>query len=219
VKSATLRPAIQKLATARSVGAIYLWFVIGDSSTHLHSTKYVTVAERLSQLAAHDGTLRTFERLGRRRRPLPRGSSRSRTTASELYLSHLELFDADLQLPGTHPRRIRSPDLGRCILAGRQAGSVGLTRRDDYALGAGHGSSAVDARGPLAFGLGRGILAERQAGGVGSDDRTVKLWNAVTGALQQTLEAYSNSVTTVAFSPDGKLVALGSGDGRRATLT
>jgi len=30
VKSATPRPAIQKLATARFVDAIYLWFVIGD---------------------------------------------------------------------------------------------------------------------------------------------------------------------------------------------
>jgi hypothetical protein len=43
VKSATPRPAIQKLATARSVGAIYLWFAIGDSSTHLRSTKCVRV--------------------------------------------------------------------------------------------------------------------------------------------------------------------------------
>jgi hypothetical protein len=43
MKSATPRPAIQKLATARSVGAIYLWFVIGDSSTHLRSTKCVRV--------------------------------------------------------------------------------------------------------------------------------------------------------------------------------
>jgi hypothetical protein len=39
VKSATSRPAIQKLATVRFVGAIYLWFVIGDSSTHLRSTR------------------------------------------------------------------------------------------------------------------------------------------------------------------------------------
>ena len=40
VKSATLRLTIQKLATARSVGA---WFAIGDSSTHLRSTKCVRV--------------------------------------------------------------------------------------------------------------------------------------------------------------------------------
>jgi hypothetical protein len=40
VKSATLRLAIQKLATARSMGT---WFAIGDSSTHLRSTKCVRV--------------------------------------------------------------------------------------------------------------------------------------------------------------------------------
>ncbi|KAH9203396.1 WD40-repeat-containing domain protein, partial [Leptodontidium sp. 2 PMI_412] len=34
----------------------------------------------------------------------------------------------------------------------------------------------------------------------GSDDKTVRLWDAATGALQQTLEGHSNSVTSVAFS-------------------
>jgi WD40 repeat protein len=38
----------------------------------------------------------------------------------------------------------------------------------------------------------------------GSGDRTVRLWDAATGALQQTLEGYSDSVSSVAFSPDGK---------------
>ena len=39
MKSTVPRPAIQKLATARSVGAIYLWFIIGDSSTHFAQYK------------------------------------------------------------------------------------------------------------------------------------------------------------------------------------
>jgi len=38
----------------------------------------------------------------------------------------------------------------------------------------------------------------------GSDDRTVRLWDAATGALQQTLEGHSDLVSSVAFSPDGK---------------
>jgi WD40 repeat protein len=36
-----------------------------------------------------------------------------------------------------------------------------------------------------------------------SDDKTIRLWDAVTGAALQTLEGHSNSVS-VAFSPDGK---------------
>ena len=46
----------------------------------------------------------------------------------------------------------------------------------------------------------------------GSGDKTVRLWDAATGAKHSTLEGHSNSVRAVAFSPDGKLVASGSGD-------
>jgi WD40 repeat protein len=46
----------------------------------------------------------------------------------------------------------------------------------------------------------------------GSWDRTVRLWDAVTGATLQTLEGHLNSVYSVAFSPDGKQVVSGSVD-------
>jgi hypothetical protein len=39
---------------------------------------------------------------------------------------------------------------------------------------------------------------------------TVRLWDAATGAAQQTLEGHTDSVTSVAFSPDGKQVVSGS---------
>ncbi|PVH68302.1 hypothetical protein DL98DRAFT_631910 [Cadophora sp. DSE1049] len=39
----------------------------------------------------------------------------------------------------------------------------------------------------------------------GSDDKTVRLWDAVTGAALQTLELHSSNVRSVAFSPHGKL--------------
>jgi WD40 repeat protein len=46
----------------------------------------------------------------------------------------------------------------------------------------------------------------------GSYDLTVRLWDAGTRAPLHTLEGHSDSVHSVAFSPDGKLVASGSDD-------
>ncbi|KAL5316296.1 hypothetical protein ACEPPN_015341 [Leptodophora sp. 'Broadleaf-Isolate-01'] len=46
----------------------------------------------------------------------------------------------------------------------------------------------------------------------GSGDKTVRLWDAATGALQQTLEGHSDQVNSVAFSPDGKQIVSGSRD-------
>ncbi|KAJ5159311.1 uncharacterized protein N7500_008962 [Penicillium coprophilum] len=46
----------------------------------------------------------------------------------------------------------------------------------------------------------------------GSMDNTVRLWDPVTGDLQQTLEGPLGWIQSVAFSPDGQLLASGSGD-------
>jgi WD40 repeat protein len=46
----------------------------------------------------------------------------------------------------------------------------------------------------------------------GSDDQTVRLWDAATGAPLQMLQGHSDSVMSVAFSPDGKQVVSGSVD-------
>jgi len=40
----------------------------------------------------------------------------------------------------------------------------------------------------------------------GSDDKTVRLWDAVTGAPLQTLEGHAGEVNSVALSSDGKAV-------------
>ncbi len=43
-----------------------------------------------------------------------------------------------------------------------------------------------------------------------SDDHTIRLWDAATGASQRSLEGHSEEVTAVAFSPDGKQLASAS---------
>ncbi|HWS98681.1 MAG TPA: protein kinase [Pyrinomonadaceae bacterium] len=53
-----------------------------------------------------------------------------------------------------------------------------------------------------------------------SADGTIKLWDARTGALAQTLEESGNEVVSVAFSSDGKLLAVGlsGSDGRGSAI-
>ncbi|MBH8565372.1 serine/threonine protein kinase [Nostoc sp. CENA67] len=46
----------------------------------------------------------------------------------------------------------------------------------------------------------------------GSDDKTIKLWNPVTGQEIHTLKGHFEWIWTVAFSPDGKILASGSKD-------
>jgi WD40 repeat protein len=46
-----------------------------------------------------------------------------------------------------------------------------------------------------------------------SENRTIKVWDAGSGAALQTLEGHSGSVSAVAFSLDSKLLASASNDG------
>jgi WD40 repeat protein len=55
------------------------------------------------------------------------------------------------------------------------------------------------------------ITTGRQAADIGID-RTVKLWDAGSGAVLQTLEGDSSGIRAVTFSPDGKQLASASGD-------
>jgi WD40 repeat protein len=45
-----------------------------------------------------------------------------------------------------------------------------------------------------------------------SDDKTVRLWHPITGALRSILEGHSRDVMGVVFSPDGQFLASASAD-------
>jgi WD40 repeat protein len=46
----------------------------------------------------------------------------------------------------------------------------------------------------------------------GGDDRTVIIWETATGKSKKTLKGHDQTVTSLAFSPDGRLLASGSGN-------
>ena len=58
----------------------------------------------------------------------------------------------------------------------------------------------------------KGELPDGRQVASGSGDRTVRLWDAETGACVRTLEGQGSRVDSVCFSPDGRMVASGSYD-------
>jgi WD40 repeat protein len=67
--------------------------------------------------------------------------------------------------------------------------------------------------GKLALSPGGTIIAAPQnLGGIGKPSVDVKLFNAASGAVEKTLQAPGQGVQGLAFSPDGKYLAAGTGD-------
>ena len=91
--------------------------------------------------------------------------------------------------------------LGRGLLAGWQAGGVGIGRQDRQGLGLGHGAALQILEGhsdsvtSVAFSPDGKLVASV------SHDETVRLWNSATGAALQTLDV-GGSIWTLTFSSD-----------------
>jgi hypothetical protein len=90
--------------------------------------------------------------------------------------------------------------------------------KDDQAVGGGQWQPRAHPLRPHRPGQFRGVQPRRAAAGLRLRDKTIKLWEVATGSLVRTLSGHTDWVRSVAFSPDGRLLASGSGDNRTIKL-
>ena len=100
----------------------------------------------------------------------------------------------------------------RRVLAGRARPGLGQRRPHDQALGRGERAGAAHAaRTYEIWCLFRRVLAGRAHPGLGQWDDTIKLWDVASGRELRTLRGHQ-TVISVAFSPDRRILASGSLD-------
>jgi WD40 repeat protein len=80
------------------------------------------------------------------------------------------------------------------------------------AVGGGHRQRSAHPQRPHQRCHFRGVQPRRAAPGLRLRDTTIKLWDVATGREVRTLTGHTDWVNSVAFSPDGRLLASGSGD-------
>ena len=128
------------------------------------------------------------------------------------------------QLAGDpHPRRPHQRGQFRSVQPRREAPGIRLLGRDDQAVEVATGREVHTLEGhthlvySVAFSPDGRLLASGSCGrfrlGKGCDQGEIKLWEVATGREVRILEGHTDLVNSVAFSPDGKLLASGSDDG------
>ncbi|HEX4966201.1 MAG TPA: pentapeptide repeat-containing protein [Thermoanaerobaculia bacterium] len=159
------------------------------------------------------------------------GADLRRASAQETDLSEADLYHADAQEASFQGANLHRANLSFARLT--RAGFSGADLSEIQSMGAGFLNVTPQLEIPLAITAGRPLpesltfriqighssairsVAWNPEGTVlatASDDRTIKLWDASSGRLLNTLVGHENYVLTVAWSPDGQHLASGSYD-------
>jgi hypothetical protein len=97
------------------------------------------------------------------------------------------------------------------VVAGRGAARVGFAGQNRQVVGHAVGRCAADARGPFKLRQFRSLLARRDAAGVGVKRQHRQVVGRAVGGGTTDASSRRGSVNSVAFSPDGTLLASASG--------
>jgi WD40 repeat protein len=107
---------------------------------------------------------------------------------------------------GTVTSVATSPD-GNWIASGSDDSTVKIWRTSDYGLECTLGATGLHEVTAVAFGpVGSNVIA------AGYYDGTIRLWNTTNFTLVSTFSKCSGKITSLAFSPNGPQLAIGSGD-------
>ena len=188
IKSISLSPGCEFIASGADDGSIYLWNVLNSElvktfkvGNRVNSVVFSPFNERLIAFGSHDGTVRVWD-----------------------------VINDELILIGNHKGPVRSvaflPSDGKYIASGSEDNTIRIwnTERRELAVG--------PLTGHTFYVLGVACSPDGKRLASGSADKTIRIWNSETGQLLSTLNGHFDCINSIGYSSDGLRIVSGSDD-------